>query len=262
MWKPESFADYLKAPGLQSSGLRELATRTPAHFKHRLENPKAPTPAMEWGTTVHRYILEGAPLAVAPQVDRRTKAGKEAMAAFEDGINPDALIVTLDQAEALQAMRANVRSLEGVAAAIDCGEIEVSGYATLNDQALKIRPDCRCGGVILDLKTTQSAAPEAFARDAANLGYALQASMYLTVASIIDNKPADRFVWIAVEKDPPYLAAAYVAGPEFLALGSELLMKALGRYQLCSKTVQWPGYDPGEVTLTPPAWILKNLEAL
>jgi exodeoxyribonuclease VIII len=84
-------ADYHAHPAISKSHL-DLIARSPLHYWARFLDPKRvipePTPAMRIGSAVHTHVLEldkwDTEYTVAPDgLDRRTKAGKEAWAAFE-----------------------------------------------------------------------------------------------------------------------------------------------------------------------------------
>ena len=69
-----------------------------------------------------------------------------------------------------------------------------------------------CGSLIVDLKTTMDASPDAFARTAANFNYPLQAAYYvdgLQAAGIASPDAVTSFVFLVVEKTPPYGVAVY-----------------------------------------------------
>ena len=71
---------------ITNSMLSKLSEKSPAHFKYWLDNKPEPTAAMQLGSAIHSAILT--PLeftknyVVAPDIDKRTKAGKEAWAKF------------------------------------------------------------------------------------------------------------------------------------------------------------------------------------
>ena len=58
------------------------------------------------------------------------------------------------------------------------------------------------------MKTTVDASPEGFAKQVANFGYHIQEAFYRRVMAI-DGHDIDRFVFIAVEKEPPFACGVY-----------------------------------------------------
>lgn len=85
---------------------------------------------------------------------------------------------------------------------------------------LKTRPDVAKinKNVILDIKTCRDASPHAFARQATNLDYPIQAVMQIDgmIQSGAMDK-VDRYYWLAVEKEAPYNYGLYYFTPEDIA---------------------------------------------
>jgi len=80
------FDRYLSEPAVSASSMKAYL-RSPLHYRHQIETPSAPTPAQQLGTLIHAVVLEPfmarSTYAVAPNIDRRTKARKEAHAEFQ-----------------------------------------------------------------------------------------------------------------------------------------------------------------------------------
>ena len=116
--------NYSKAPGLRRSDLWEIH-KSPQHFHAKMQEPKEPSPAMLFGIAAHKYILEPDTFfdeyAVAPKVDKRTKAGKETWAAFvedcttndKEAIDETTFQQIKDMTEALYANPLAKQVLEG-----------------------------------------------------------------------------------------------------------------------------------------------------
>ena len=72
--------DYRKRKGISSTDLKHMV-KSPAHFRYWKDNPQEDTPALLFGRAAHKYVLETydffTEFAVAPNVDRRTKDGKQ-----------------------------------------------------------------------------------------------------------------------------------------------------------------------------------------
>ena len=100
--------EYRKAKGVSSTDLKKMA-RSPAHFRYWKDNgDEMDTPSLLFGRSVHKYALEKddffTEFAVAPNVDRRTKAGKEEFALFEaECVGKD--VITADDFEKIKEMR-------------------------------------------------------------------------------------------------------------------------------------------------------------
>ncbi|MCK7579823.1 MAG: PD-(D/E)XK nuclease-like domain-containing protein [Chromatiales bacterium] len=141
------FDEYRAINAINASGLK-LLERSPAHFQQARLEPHAPTAAQALGTLVHLLVLEPErenEVAVAPECDRRTKAGKDAWAEFQ-AESADRLIVTAEQWDTARRMRDAVRANKNAMALLADGSPEVTLLHTLDGTPIKCRLDWLCTG--------------------------------------------------------------------------------------------------------------------
>lgn len=188
-----------------------------AQFIARTIPPIEPTRDMQIGTAVHLLALEqdkaADAIAVAPEVDRRTKDGKERWAEFVEA-SAGKLVLDADAA----------RIASGTASAITQSDFWRECVAT-DDRAvaeLPVRWTCHYGvkckalfdlvlpasRVIVDVKTTTDPSPEFFGGEIWRRGYHIQAAHYLAGASAEFGEPF-RFVLLAAGKSPPHEVVPY-----------------------------------------------------
>jgi hypothetical protein len=250
---------------VSSSELRTLLSKSPAHLQAARRIPHKETPALILGKALHARVLEpdtySERFTVAPKVDRRTKAGKQAWQEFTDA-NPGATILSENDAG----------TLENMAAAIDAhplgqhlfkhGAAELTGlYRDPSTQVpCKFRPDyCReQDGILLDLKTTLDASPAAFERSIQQYGYHFQAAMYWHGFYRVTGTPAQDFLFVVVEKQPPYAVAVYRIDEQSLNAGRRQYRKALDAYARCLNSDLWPAYSDHVEATSLPAWALSQ----
>lgn len=262
-----SNAEYHASAPLSKSNLH-LLSKSPAHFKYALEHKEEATAAMNFGTAFHAYVLESDKFdeeyIVAPKIDRRTKEGKALAKEIEES---GKLPISEEDMRAIEQMARNVLSNK-YAAALLSGEKEQSYFWTDERTGidLKCRPDCRTDlsgvSVIVDLKTCGNADTDAFFRDCLKYGYDLQAALYKRGVERFERKP-HRFVFIAVEKEPPYAFNILEADRLFIDKGNADLNDYLETVVQCAKTGNWYGYngengEPNLICL--PAWLAKEYE--
>jgi exodeoxyribonuclease VIII len=246
------FADYLALDAMSAHGLMQIE-RSPAHYRHAIDTPHAPTPAQALGTAAHMAILEpdhyDKHAFVAPDVDRRTKAGKAADQEFRDWVaeDPDALVITEDQAIKVLGMGRAVRSQPFARALLADGQAETTLLFEREGVQCKARPDWLCNGhdVILDLKTAADASYDGFQRAAGNWKYHLQNSWYIDAVETV-GLGLRRFIFLVVESEPPHGVALYELDAEAIHAGRIRCERALSRYIECNQTGEWPGY-PREI---------------
>lgn len=261
--------EYNKAPGIRRSLLWEIR-RSPAHLKWRMENPPEATPALIFGQALHAAVLTpedyGRQFAAMPNVDRRTKAGREAWEAAAAEAQGRTQIA-FDWAEQIAAMVQAVRGNPMAARLLD-GPHETSYFwkDSMTGEACKCRTDAETVvgdmRLIVDLKSCQDASTDAFMRDALSYGYDVQAAMYTDGVRTATDRES-MFVFIAVEKAPPYAINILQADPGFMAYGQDRYRHLLGVYHDCRVRDSWPGYtghDNDINALELPAWLKKEIE--
>ena len=233
--------------------------RSPAHWRWAQENPQPPTPAMILGSALHCLVLEGIgkfrdSYVVAPDMDRRTKAGKEAWAEFE-AMNASRVILTTEQMEQILGMAAAIRESRAGRLVSLCGERELVLDWTDEEtgQDCTGRIDAVADGFALDIKTCADASPRAFARETANRLYHGQAAFYLDALAAWE-RPVENFILVAVENSPPHAAAVYVCDAAMIEAGRALYRRLLRLHAECYARAQWPGYSERTMTLSLPGW--------
>ena len=254
-------APYHAAPALGSTDLKNLL-RSPAHYKAAKEAPMA-SEALRVGTLVHECILEPDTWALRrdiPDVNKRTKAGKEALQKYyevagEEGwlpVDPDDRALCEGMRESAMAHRL-VRSVLNAADKKEqsCFWRDVSVDPTGID--CKSRFDGLAPGLILDLKTTQDASPGAFRNAVARFDYHVQAAHYCTGAHAVTGKWPD-YAILAIEKKPPYACAVYQLDEDALSVGFQRRDEAIRRYVRCQQEGKWPAYPETVQTLSLPRW--------
>jgi len=253
---------YHTLPGLSNTGLgKHLAS--PAHYRAYVRNPPKETPALRLGKLLHKAVLEpdALALAIAPNVDRRTNSGKKAWADFLLE-NPGAEIVTADEADQIQFMRDAVYSHPSARKLLFApGRAEASAwwYDDLEGVLCKCRPDyARDDHIIVDLKSTEDAEPNAFGRSAVKYGYVRQGAFYWDGWHRVTGIKPEGFVFIAVEKEPPYAVSVSALTPIQLDMGRHEYRRALARYSECQISGHWPGYSDKIEPLALPAWAMKG----
>ncbi len=245
--------------------------KCPELFKYELENKKEATPAMIFGQALHKFVLEPEnffdEFAIIPKVDKRTSEGKELYSVFLNEA-AEKIIISQEDFETIQKMSEKVNENK-YAKFLLTGKKETSYYWTddLTGEKLKCRPDIKKdidseNGVIADLKSTSSALTEDFMRDCIKCGYDLQVAMYKEGVEKYEQKHYD-FVFIAVEKTPPYVVNVLKADELLYKRGYDLFREYIGRVADCRKTNNWYGYNgfSGMINnIGLPPYLLKEIE--
>jgi exodeoxyribonuclease VIII len=217
------------------------------------------TDAMRWGSLVHTAILEPEKLhdavSIMPAIDRRTKQGKEDYAAFVEACDGRE-VITIEEHEELTATLDAAWADPVARKALEMIElVETSIFFKANGIDCRCRPDAiLTNGVILDLKTTRDAAPDPFAKSIAAFRYHVQAAFYSDGYAEAFGEMPRGFMFLAIEKDPPYLSACYVATDAMIMRGRMEYQRDLDTYARCLETGEWPGLTRGVTEIDLPKW--------
>lgn len=264
--------EYRAHVGVSSSEIKAMA-KSMAYYKWYKENQDdKDSKALLFGRAYHKYCLEPdtffEEFIIVPNIDRRTKAGKEEYAKFlEKSYGKD--IISQDDFDTISNMRDALYATP-YARKLMYGQHEASFFWKDKELNLlcKCRPDSygKIGNqhICVDLKTCQNAETEAFMRDAIKLGYDIQASHYCDGLKAVTDEDFI-FIFIAQEKTAPYCVNILQADEYFMQSGRETRKYLLETYKECMKRDEWPGYmgfsDDAEInTLGVPNWIKNTLD--
>ncbi len=261
--------DYRRAEGLSSTDIKRMA-QSMAHFKYYRDNPDTKdSQALAFGRAYHKYCLEPSDFynefIVAPNIDRRTKQGKQEWADFLEEAK-EKEVITEETLEKLEEMRKALYATP-FAKKLIYGEHEKSFFWEDRESGFKCkcRPDSygQIGGqpICVDLKTCQCAETEKFMRDAIKMNYDIQASHYCDGLKANTGKDF-LFIFIAQEKTPPYAVNILQADEYFMKSGHDVRASLLQDYQECIKRDEYPSYigfsDNASInSLGLPEWLKK-----
>lgn len=249
---------YHAHPALSSTGAR-LLLRSPRKYLYEQEHPRPDTQALDVGSAAHAKVLGvGAGIAtyppehLTPSGNVSTKAATVAWATEQRAaglipVSPNDVAAIDAMAEAVLAHPTARRLLEAE------GQSEVSVFWTDPDTGVRCRarfdrlPDSdtiTAGGrpIGLDLKTARDASRSGFRRAVAEHGYHVQQEFYRDGYEIATGlRPA--FVFVAVEKEPPYLVAVHQLDTQASKWGKRRAELARQILRDCLDAGVWPGYS-------------------
>lgn len=265
IWDNLTFGQYTQMEGLNQSKLA-LFKKCPQKFKCLSKAEREDTDALKIGRAIHTAVFQpelfNGEFLCLPDIDRRTSKGREEYAAIVTA-NPSKTILKKDEFNRALEIATEVRSNRHVIRLIENAHAEMSVQWT--DSASGIVCKARLDsfneelGTVVDLKTTTDASPRGFQRKLYTYGYNRQAAWYLESLRA-HNEPAHHFVFIAVEKEPPYCLGIYRLSDEAIRLSrleNEILLR---RYAECMRTDNWPGYTDGIEDISIPDYGVTDME--
>ena len=252
-------SDYFQSDAISATLLKTIVRRSPIHAIERMKS-FVPPPTMKLGTAFHAATLEPDRyfdlISVMPNVDARTKAGKELRQKFHDELG-DKTAITEEQQHAVEAMSLALHYHPYAKALIEKMEQrEVEKFFDFEDLECKAKIDLLSKGVVVDIKTTINASPDSFRKQSANLLCHLQLAWYAKAAGYNWNE-CDAYI-IAIENSPPYSVAVYQYEQRAMELGWDLCLRGiqLWKEHLAAKAIdgQSLAYGEGVMDLYLPAW--------
>ena len=249
-----------------SKGMLDRLAKSPAHYQAALNAEESnPAPQMVFGKAFHSLILEPHDFDRDVVIWNGRKAGKK-WDAFKESAG-DRVIFTPEEVDTLLAMQDAIESNQTASAIISNAMIEKSIF--WKEKAFSnlwckckpdiIRPDL---GILGDLKTCRDAAPDVFMKAIANYHYHWQAYWYLRGVKYCGAFPGvdfTTFVFICIEKTPPYPVATYALHLEdnknpALEIAQEEIRQALNTYKKCKKSGVWEAYPDEIQDIYLPKW--------
>jgi exodeoxyribonuclease VIII len=262
-----SSQDYHDESGHVSSSQLIHVLRTPAHFLyHSLQGSSEESDLMRMGTAVHCMVLEPNEFqnryVMAPRhYDKRRKVDLAELDAIASQYPGRTILEPSEQVtlkKIVEGLRNHAKARQ-VLAAKGQSELSIFWRDDLTGLDLKVRIDrlveIGSTGMMLEVKSTDNASPEAFARKIVDMDYDLRAVMYADgVQKAYGFTPA--IAWLVIERETGFVAMYQPT--------AKMLQRARRRYEEARIAVahakslnSWPAYQTGESieTIDLPRWV-------
>ena len=260
MYKPEiiSNAEYHSRKTHLSSTNVRTHKKNKKQFKYSLTHELVKqTKAMADGTAVHAFFLErdkfDSDFVIKPADMRlNTKVGKEWALEHQNKI-----IIDSELGNNLYEMEKSFMDSPARLIYDKQGQSELSYF--WNDLGLvkgKCRPDwiSNDGNIVVDIKTTTDASPKGFQKSIANWDYHLQLGWYIRGLQKL-GLPAKEFIFIAIEKTPPFSVGVYRANKEMITYANDEINNLVYDIDESLKSDDFPDYTPEIMDLGLPNWM-------
>lgn len=252
---------YHARPEISSSDVKAVAGKSLAHWKGKVWKDSS---AFALGTAVHALVLEPQNnLVVRGPEDRRGNRWKEAqLAADLDG----KILLTEGDYDLAQAIAAPVINHEVVKGWIADPSFVAEGSFFATDPQTGVKIKCRPdgylpdAGIVFDIKTTRDASPEGFPREIRSYNYDLQAAHYLRCLQQAGYM-ATTFVFVAVEKEPPYAVGLHALTEGYLAVADARVTATLEKISRAEASNLFPTGWPLINVVDLPRWQTAEPEA-
>ena len=271
---------HRKELGVVNCGALKQLAQTPAHYRAWLADTEdKETPAKNFGRALHCAVLEPE-LFEATYIIARDHPFRRVADRNRNAKNPsaetikacaywdawaremgDKIEISHDDAIVLRGIQQSVKA-HPIASKLFTGGVAEATVVWTDPQTgllCKARLDyyIESRGLCVDLKSTEDASPAGFAKSVANYTYHVQHSHY-SDGMLCLGKPLRAFLFVAVEKTPPYAVAVHCINDEAEARGQDLRRRGMDTINDSLKADSWPGYAPTIHTLALPRWALND----
>lgn len=261
-------AAYHASVGYSKSHLDKVADSELSYWHHYLNPDRKPAEQSDdlvLGSATHSAVLEpdlfSKEFLVLPDLDLRTKNGRAERDAFV-AAHPGASIITVDQRETALAIATAVRRHPVAGRLFVGGRAEQSYFAMDREtgETIKCRTDyfIESAGMIVDLKTTKDASDDGLGKAVANFRYDLQPPWYQDVFEALYDEAPPYWVFVFVEKTPPYNINVVYPTPDQIAAARVVARRDFLKILECKRTGVWRDYATEIKPMPIPAWYLKN----
>lgn len=254
---------YFELDAFSSSAAKTIHLQSPAHA--RAGYRKAPTKAMDRGDVFHKLLLgKGKDFEELDYDDYKTKdARSDRDAARAAGKTPILSHQLEAAARAAEAIRAELAARDIILNGRSEQVITWTEHTKYGDVPCKAMLDhvWLDTGVVIDIKTTENAAPLAVERTAENLAYGIQWAAYTRALTALDPSLAGRiafaFVFCEIEEEPFALNVCEPDGA-FQELGNRRWKRALNAWAKCLRDNKWPSYGTAVNPISAPMWAIAR----
>lgn len=278
---------HARTPGVASKHALDLIADTPAHYAAWLAGKaEEDSEALRFGKLFHCAVLEPERFQrdylVLPKFgDLRTRAGKAARNAwFVEHVQPGELLTELLSDEGTQARetwiatntisQTEMTTIRGMAQRVHTHP-EVLGHLFRGQKELTVRWTDRATGIVckgradlfdardgilFDLKTCRKASAEECSKSITNYRYYVQDPWYRSGLRAVGAslRDVDPFVFVFVEKTPPFEIAIVALDEDTLRLGERYMRRDLDTLARCLEADDWPGYPTKLQHLSAKPW--------
>lgn len=250
---------------VNSSSLKHIL-KSPQHYLKAVNESITPTQSMEWGTLIHKAILEGESfindLVVSIDFgDQRVKINREKKAAFE-AENSGKIVVQESELFNIQTILQNLEKHNDAMSILKNAKCEMSGVFLESESNIrcKIRPDIYNEKInaLFDVKSSKDIHIDEFSKSIWNFRYDIQNAFYRLGIDTITNKKIEHSGFLVVESSEPFSIAVYVCDDTILNKGSLDCRRALDLLKKCLDSGNWNSYQESAQSISLPYWALNK----
>jgi len=230
--------DYLAIDALNQSRLKKILV-APRLFD---SDEKEETTSLSTGKILHTFLEHKSlsEFACMPKTDRRTKAGKEFAAQFEED-NQGKIVISSIQYELITRLAEGFNNHPHAAKILHNSKPEKTAISKLGNLMCKGRFDLLQEDLelIVDVKTTRRNTKREFENDCVTHGYQFQLAFYERLYQTISGSRPTMAI-ITFETQPPYEVSLYYPDDDFMQYGRDKMTEAFDKFKRCKELGYFP----------------------
>lgn len=259
---------------LRSSHLKPLM-KSPAHLLAQMSETREETEAFRQGKLIHKLFENPEKFmdshVIEPEFTGKTKDGRDstrsaearqAKASWYASQDPDIIVLTKDDVDMISGIWKSLKTKTLIRNMLSQGTSESSLF--VKDPVTGINLACRPDfiskhGHVIDIKSTVDASRDYFVNQIFSFRgygpfYILQAAHYAHCMRSAKIGTGESFIFVAIEKSPPYEMNVYPMDEGCLAVGEQWREKLTKLYAECVSKNEWPGYEDRAMPVFPPEY--------
>jgi len=254
---------------ISKSGLDKIESSPLDYWWHYLRPERElhkPTEAMIFGTALHLAVLEPNEFqktyVVMPSINKRTNIGKSEFLSLTASCEANnQVLIHPEDYDNVRRMRDAIFKHPTAKLLFQNGIAEQTFmFKEPNTGACcKIRPDWldNNSGLCVDLKSTEDATQNGFAKSAYNFKYYKQDPFYLDGLEASGNDRSG-FVFVNIEKTEPFKIGVHYLDNRSRQFGRDEYLRNCDTYVECLETGIWKGYDEKISEVSLPEWAFNK----
>ena len=249
---------------ISSSQIKFLLEKSPKHFEAKYLKgliSDETTDAMRFGSLVHCLSLTRSEFpslyAIAPQCDRRTKAGK---AIYQEWLEMkgDREPVKEESYERADSIADNLGELPWKKRLVD-PKYEQALFWRHGNLKFRAKPDVYDASTrhLYELKTTMAANPSAFISEIFRRHYDVSLVHYREGIKHVFGHYPEKHSFLVAEKSAPYVCYEIEVPDEVIEIGHEKWLDAVETLSECYASETWPSYL---IDFKVPKWAMGGMD--
>jgi exodeoxyribonuclease VIII len=223
---------------LSYSSIKEFA-KSPRHYINYINAKREPSKEMNFGSMVHALLMYpgvfNETFAVCPDIDRRTKEGKQAWESFQSSAEGKLVVSESDMSEANSIVDMALSKVQVKPAVEQCHTFELEFRTEVNGLPFRGFVDGLSNDYILEVKTMSDASPQNITKEFYNRKYHIQAGLY----NLVYQLPVK---YIILETKSPYNYMVADATEGYIKAGQDELFSLIERFKQC---MEMDAFDSG-----------------